>query len=57
MQLDKCHPSCLRSRSPLPDHVKETAALRAARLLRPVDTVESSRVVYDPVIVTVSLLT
>lgn len=38
MQCEKCHSSVLRSLSLLPDHVKETGARRAVRLLRAVDT-------------------
>ena len=38
MQSDKCHSSLLRSRSLLPDHMKEIDALRAFRHLRTVDT-------------------
>ena len=38
MQCKKCHCSIRRSLSLLPDHVKETGALRAVGLLRAVDT-------------------
>ncbi len=40
MQFEQCHSSVRRSRSLLPDHVKEIAALRAFRLLRTVDTAD-----------------
>ena len=38
MQCEKCDSSLLRSLSLLPDHVKGFDALRASRLLRPIDT-------------------
>jgi len=38
MQCKKCHCSIRRSMSLLPDHVKETGALRPVELLRAVDT-------------------
>ena len=38
MQCLKCHSSVLRSLSLLPEHVKETGAFRAVRLLGAVDT-------------------